>query len=84
MRVGLCVTLNAFLLAACAGTDANTDSAEYQAGYGDGCATGGTRSAHLEQEPQRNSQLYERSADYRAGWSRGYHVCGASAEPGRL
>jgi hypothetical protein len=72
------------VLGACAGSDANRDSAEYQAGYGDGCATGGQRGAHIQGEPQRDQALYEKSSDYRAGWASGYNVCGAGANPGHL
>ena len=66
------------------GTSANRESAEYQAGYNDGCATGSARASRLEQAPQRDQALYDANADYRAGWSNGYNVCGAGASPGRL
>jgi len=86
MRVSSCAALvfAGLALAACANSAANRDSAEYQAGYGDGCATGGARTAHLQQEPQRNDELYEKSADYRAGWANGYTICGAGNGPGHL
>jgi hypothetical protein len=74
----------ALLLASCAGTNANRDSAEYQAGYADGCATGGARASRIQQDPVRNDPLYANNADYRAGWSSGYNVCGAGAGSGRL
>jgi hypothetical protein len=73
-------------LVACVGTgtSANRESAEYQAGYSDGCATGSSRASRLPQEPQRNADLYEANADYRAGWASGYNVCGAGSNPGRF
>jgi hypothetical protein len=72
--------------AACAnsGQGANRDSAEYQAGYSDGCATGGARASRVDQPARRDQALFDTSADYRAGWSSGYNVCGAGASPGRL
>jgi len=74
----------ALLLAACAGAGADRDSAEYQAGYHDGCTTGGARASHLMQEPQRDNDLYQKSGDYRAGWASGYNVCGGRDNPGRF
>jgi hypothetical protein len=73
-------------LVACASgdTSANRESAEYQAGYNDGCTTGSARASRLEQAPQRDQALYDINADYRAGWASGYKVCGAGASPGRL
>jgi hypothetical protein len=76
--------LGALALAACTTTTANRDSAEYQAGYADGCATGGARASRIAQEPQRDENLYANNADYRAGWASGYNVCGAGAGSGRL
>ena len=78
------LVLAATTLAGCIGGSADRDSMEYQAGYGDGCATGGDRSAHIQGEPRRNADLYEKSSDYRAGWASGYNVCGARADPGHL
>lgn len=70
-------------LAAC-GTTANKDSVEYQAGYSDGCATGGARASRTDQAVVRQDEVYANNADYRAGWSAGYHVCGAGADAGHL
>jgi hypothetical protein len=86
MRASRCtaVMFAGLVLAGCAGGSANQDSAEYQAGYGDGCATGGARAARLPQNPQRDNELYAKSADYRAGWASGYHVCGPSDNPGHF
>jgi hypothetical protein len=73
-------------LAACAssGSPANRESAEYQAGYNDGCATGSARASRIEQPARRDQRLFDSNADYRAGWSSGYNVCGAGASPGRF
>jgi hypothetical protein len=79
------IPLMALALVACAsGPPANRDSAEYQAGYNDGCATGSARASRLEQPPRRDRAFYDTNADYRAGWGSGYSVCGAGASPNRL
>jgi hypothetical protein len=85
MRVPfVATTMLALALSACAGGNANRDSAEYQQGYSDGCATGGARASRTPQDPQRDDNLYANNADYRAGWSSGYNVCGAGAGSGRF
>lgn len=71
-------------LSGCATSNANRQSAEYQAGYGDGCSTGSARASRIQQEPQRNQELYEANADYRAGWASGYNVCGGNQSSGRF
>jgi hypothetical protein len=77
-------TALALVARASGGTTANRDSAEYQAGYNDGCATGSARASRLEQPPRRDQALFDTNADYRAGWANGYNVCGAGASPSRL
>ena len=84
IRVMAVAVAVAVVASGCAGSGADTNSLEYEAGYSDGCATGGARGDRIAQEPQRDAELYEKSGDYRAGWAAGYNVCGPSGRSGRL
>lgn len=86
MRVVLraCAVSLAVFAAGCTTSGANRDSPEYQAGYSDGCTSGGARGSQTGEAPVRQEDAWQQSGDYRAGWSAGYHVCGASANPARF
>jgi hypothetical protein len=75
------LALAAFILASCAGAGANTDSPDYAAGYGDGCATGQARGGYPPPRPVRDEHAFNHSADYKAGWRSGYNVCLVRREP---
>ena len=62
-------------LAACAGDKADTNSPDYSAGYGDGCATGQAGKTYPPQPPVRDSYAFNHSVDYKSGWRAGYNAC---------
>ena len=84
----LTVMLSAGLLVLAAGACANrvppdvVESADYQSGYADGCATGNRRvSGHtFKEEITRNEVLFQKNDNYAIGWRQGYSVCGGSQE----
>jgi hypothetical protein len=49
--------------------------ANYQLGFGDGCATASRETAGAPLAPRRNRALYELDRDYRAGWLSGRAQC---------
>lgn len=63
------------LLGACAGNDVDTQSAEYSAGYSDGCATGSAADSYPRGRVVRNEQAFRHNADYKSGWRAGYNAC---------
>ncbi|MCP5432277.1 MAG: hypothetical protein H6923_03300 [Alphaproteobacteria bacterium] len=69
-------------LVALAGCQTTPDPAlaqdpNYSVGYSDGCATGDSRMVGFDKTVTRNAQLWSDSEAYRAGWRRGYGICGA-------
>lgn len=48
----------------------------YQAGYGDGCATGIEEDKSFSRNKTRDSYLFDNDKAYRAGWRQGYLSCG--------
>ena len=82
MRAQLALTALMFVLASCAGPSANTASAEYSAGYGDGCATGQARGTYPSQPPVRDAEAFTHNADYKSGWRAGYNACVVRHDPG--
>jgi hypothetical protein len=73
--------LTAIVLSSCAGAHADTDSPDYAAGYGDGCATGQARGGYPPPPPVRDDQAFNHSADYKAGWRSGYNACLVRRDP---
>ncbi len=70
------LALSAFVfLSACAGERANTDSADYGAGYADGCASGSSADSYPRGRVTRDEHAFRNSADYKAGWRTGYNSC---------
>lgn len=54
-----------------AGSDAR--AANFQAGYGDGCAT--AQSSRIAPKKHRDEAAYQASESYRSGWKQGYDTC---------
>ncbi|MFW6027166.1 MAG: hypothetical protein ACOC91_00005 [bacterium] len=54
------------------------ESADYQTGYADGCATGNRRTSGFKDDVTRNDTLFHKSENYAIGWRQGYNVCGGS------
>jgi hypothetical protein len=66
----------AFTIAACAGmADIARNSPAYQEGFEDGCTTASTQGRPGQMKQMRNSALYEKDADYRAGFTSGVASC---------
>ena len=63
------------LLGACAGERVNTDSADYSAGYSDGCTSGSSADSYPRARVTRDEQAFRSNADYKAGWRTGYNAC---------
>lgn len=62
-------------LGACSTTKYDNDPM-YDAGFGDGCATGTARSQGAPpSSPVRDDADWENSDAYRAGWKAGYGAC---------
>jgi len=65
----------ALALAAC-GTSKYDDDPLYDAGFGDGCATGTARSSGTPaSKAVRDDDMWKESDAYRAGWKQGYAAC---------
>ena len=65
----------ALMLAACASSKYDSDP-DYDAGFGDGCATGTARSSGTPvTKATRDESLWSQSDAYRAGWKQGYAAC---------
>jgi hypothetical protein len=63
------------LLCACASDHVDTDSADYNAGYSDGCASGSSAGSYPRSRPIRDESAFRRNPDYKAGWRTGYNAC---------
>ncbi len=79
----LALVLSASGLSACANrTDpAIVNTASYQTGYSDGCATGNQRLAGFKQTVKRDKILFNTDEAYRIGWNQGYVTCGGRESP---
>ena len=66
-------------LAGCASVDDGgvllSEQPTFQAGYGDGCATGIEEDKSFSREKTRDSYLFDNDRAYRAGWRQGYLSC---------
>lgn len=62
-------------LIGCASQSANTDSADYQAGYSDGCASGSAADGYPRGRKIRDEQAFANNPDYKSGWRAGYNAC---------
>ena len=67
-------------LAACTTVDGNdgvllSDEPSFQAGYGDGCATGVEEDKSFSRKKVRDSYLFDNDRAYRAGWRQGFLSC---------
>jgi hypothetical protein len=68
--------LAALVIAACAGAAGTAkDNPFYQEGYADGCATASTQGRPGQMKVTRDSALYDKDADYRAGFTSGLANC---------
>jgi hypothetical protein len=47
----------------------------FQAGYGDGCASANARGTNYRGDQVRDDAAYQVSQPYRAGWAAGYSTC---------
>jgi len=72
------------LIAACADSAPQTDSAFYQTGFGDGCASANGENAAIPRNPMRDETLYAADSGYRAGWISGHAACRMQGGPPRL
>jgi hypothetical protein len=54
------------------------ESAAYQSGYADGCATGNRWTSGFKGEVTRNDVLFQKSENYAIGWRQGFSLCGGS------
>ncbi len=52
-----------------------SDEPSFQAGYGDGCATGIEEDKSFSREKTRDTYLFDNDKAYRAGWRQGYLAC---------
>ncbi len=70
-------------LGACADrTDpAIKNTASYQTGYSDGCATANQRIAGFRKTEKRNEILFRTDEAYRIGWNQGFGTCGGRESP---
>jgi hypothetical protein len=71
-------------LSACAAPEPANRSPEYEAGFGDGCATAGAEAAPVPQPAKRDEQAFSKDSGYRAGWISGHAQCRMQAGPPRL
>lgn len=75
MSRALCLVA-AFAIVSCAGAaGVAKDNPLYQEGYADGCATASTQDRPGQMKEIRNSTLYDKDADYRAGFTSGVASC---------
>jgi len=66
----------AFATACCAGAaGVARDNPVYEEGYADGCATASTAGRPGQTKDMRDAALYEKDADYRAGFTSGVASC---------
>lgn len=71
----LVAAITTLALAGCASSKYEKDPM-YDAGFGDGCATGTARAqGGPPSTPVRDEQDWENSDAYRAGWKSGYSAC---------
>ena len=63
------------LLTACASDKVNTNSADYGAGYSDGCSSGSIADSYPRGRKVRDEHAFRNNADYKAGWRTGYNAC---------
>ena len=76
MRIAAFLALAALVaLAACASANVSTDSADYHAGYSDGCATGASAGGYPRNATVRDETAFRHNPDYKAGWRTGYNAC---------
>jgi hypothetical protein len=68
-------------LSACAGGRAG--SADFKAGYSDGCASANREGGANKREDStvRDEAAYRGNKDYRSGWGRGFGACRAMTRP---
>ncbi len=70
------IALVALLLLSACGTPMPMErSPDYEAGFGDGCASASATTGGRPSEPRRNEALYRANADYRRGWNSGAAQC---------
>jgi hypothetical protein len=55
-------------------------SASYQSGYADGCATGNRRATKFDRKVNRDELKFDKNENYAIGWRQGYSACGGSQE----
>jgi len=79
-----CVMLPCAALLACAAADEAARSPEYDAGFGDGCATATAETAPVPRPAVRDEAAFSRIADYHAGWLSGHAACRMQSGPPRL
>jgi hypothetical protein len=75
----LALVLPLFLLLSACGSR-QPDSADFKAGYSDGCASANTEGGANKRDEGgviRDEGAYRGNKDYRAGWGRGFGVCRA-------
>ena len=83
-RHRLAIFMGVGALALMAGACANKvppeviESADYQSGYADGCATGNRRTSGFKEDVTRNDVMFRNNENYSIGWRQGYSVCGGS------
>jgi hypothetical protein len=80
MRIpALTLVLPLFLLLSACGSR-KPDSADFKAGYSDGCASANTEGGANKRENSliRDEAAYGGNKDYRAGWGRGFGACRAT------
>lgn len=81
MRAGLCVVAG-LTLAGCSSQQSSEDallqhgySANYVAGYHDGCPSGKRAGGDSIQQATRDGSAYAAGGDYKTGWDYGYLSC---------
>jgi len=61
------------------------DTASYQDGFSDGCASANLRYARQEHvKPNKDPKLYDNDQGYHDGWNHGYRQCEDKITPGGL
>ena len=74
LRMG-CV-ISALAVVSCAGAAGTAkDNPFYQEGYADGCAMASTQGRPGQMKEMRDQALYDKDADYRAGFTSGLASC---------
>ena len=78
IKLLVCLTFAAGLGACATSPDAAllAEEPSYQAGYGDGCATGVEEDKSFSRKRLRDEYLFENDRAYRAGWRQGFLSCG--------